>query len=150
MKFKPEFSGYVKSGKLFFNDRPTFDQYISGCKDGNYKVVIKKEYSSDTVQIQKYYRAVVVPILADYFGFDSTDPNDLEEVHRDVKRELCGEPVFGRDGVERKRVPSTRKFDTYDFTMYIERVRRWAMQEYTVNIPPPDPLLKKRILEKKS
>lgn len=77
---------------------------------------------------------MVIPILADFFGHDNP-----EDIHEDLK--LKFNPIQSKIDSTKKIGGSTTKLSTVDFysaeNSYVERICRWAADEYGIYIPPP-------------
>jgi hypothetical protein len=58
---------------------------------------------------------------------------ETDEVHAALKFNFCPKRFIGNLVAP----SSTAKLDTIAFTDYIEKVRRWAAEELSINIPDP-------------
>ena len=122
----PVFNGIIRDGKLYLSDRQYFDNYIVTFKDGDkVSVEVKKYHPQRSDQQNKYYWSVIIPILGDFLGYDK------EECHEALKWHFL--KMEGKIPT----VKSTRKLDTSDFSNYIEKICRWAAEEFSIFIPPP-------------
>lgn len=72
-----------------------------------------------------YYHSVVIPILAEYTGYEVKTADGVSEMHEVLKRS------FG--------LSSTAELDTAEFSIFIDKVMRWAAAQ-SVYIPPPGPI----------
>jgi hypothetical protein len=66
-------------------------------------------------------------LIADHTGAET------DEVHAALKVNFCPKRFIGNLVAS----SSTAKLDTIAFTDYIEKVRRWAAEELSINIPDP-------------
>ena len=111
--------------------RELYRYYCRYIKDGKparpVKVEIKRALPQRTLQQNRYYWGVVVKMIADYTG------HDPDEVHTHLKYKFLRQT----DGVI-EWVRSTTTLDTAEFTDYIERCRKWALDELNIVIPSPD------------
>jgi len=122
----PIFHGKIDSGKIVFDTAVKFNSYLETLDGKRVEVVVRKERSQRSNNQNSYYWGVVLPILGDYFGYEP------DEMHEALKLKFlqigpCDVPT----------VKSTTKLNTTEFEEYLERIRRWAATEYSVQIPLP-------------
>ena len=121
----PIFTGNVKNGKLFFEDRETFDRYLTSLI-GQVQIIVKKKRKQRSVEQNNYYWGVVIPILMDYCGYTK------EQMHNAL--------IMMFLKVEGK-IPTFRgssELNTLEFCEFVDRVVIWAAMELNVVIPPPE------------
>ena len=117
------------------HEREAIRRWVSTFKIGTrFDIIIRKHNSKRSDDQNRYYWGTVIPIIADYFGYDSA-----EDCHEDLKMKF--------NPVESKLQPgkiiggSTAKMDTVEFysdeSSYVSRICRWAAVEYGLYIPPP-------------
>ena len=134
----PIFEGDIVDGKLklFPHVRESISRWCQTFKSGSHvDITIRKHKEKRTNEQNRYYFGVVIPILADQFGYDNP-----EDIHADLKR------LF--NPIESKIMPgetiggTTTKLSTVEFMAaddsYVERICRWAATEHGVFIPPPE------------
>ena len=134
----PIFEGDIVDGKLklFPHVRESISRWCQTFKSGSHvDITIRKHKEKRTNEQNRYYFGVVIPILADQFGYDNP-----EDIHADLKR------LF--NPIESKIMPgetiggTTTKLSTVEFMAaddsYVERISRWAATEHGVFIPPPE------------
>ena len=133
----PIFSADVvdKKLKFFEHEKQAIARWVSTFKNGTkIDIVIRKHSSKRTNEQNKYYWGVVIPILADYFGHDNA-----EDMHEDLK--LKFNPAKSKIDQDKIIGGTTTKLSTVDFysaeNSYIERIVRWAAEEYGIYCPPP-------------
>jgi hypothetical protein len=133
----PIFSGNIVENKLklFDHERKAISRWISTFKNGTkIDIVIRKHTKKRTNDQNKYYWGIVIPILADYFGYDTA-----EDVHADLK--LKFNPIQSKIDPDKTIGGTTTKLSTVDFysadDSYVERICRWASEEFSIYIPPP-------------
>jgi len=133
----PRFFGVIKKGKLDIVDHEK-DAIKRWCRtfkdDTKIDVTIRKHSSKRTNEQNKYYWGVVIPILGDYFGHDNP-----EDMHEDLKQKF--NPTESKIEAGKMIGGTTTKLSTIDFMVaedsYIERICRWASDEFQIYIPPP-------------
>jgi hypothetical protein len=135
----PIFEGDIVDGKLKLLQRVKNEiaRWCMTFKTGTHvDIIIRKHKSQRSKEQNSYYWAVVIPILADYFGYDR------EEIHEEMK--LMFNPMQSKIDPSRKIGSSTTKMTTEEFycdqDSYVERICRWAATEYSIYIPPPEKL----------
>lgn len=114
--------------------REAMNRWLMTLKGKAVDITVRKHKRNRTTEQNSYYWGVVIPILADYFGYD-----DSETLHNELK--LMFNPVESKIRPGEKVGGSTTKMSTIEFMAgddsYIERICRWAAQEYEIYIPPP-------------
>ena len=127
MRLTPIFKATCQSGKLVFDDREALSRYILNLKDGPVEVIIRRARAQRSLSQNSYYWGVVIPLLAEYCGYDEPD-----EMHDALKQRFLSAPI--EHGLTRIR--STSHLTTTEFTDYIEKCRKLAA-ELGVYIPDP-------------
>lgn len=98
------------------------------------EIIIRKRRKKRTTEQNAYYFGVVLPILADHFGYD-----DIMQLHDDLK--LKFNPIESKIEPGRIVGGTTTKMSTEEFmaseTSYVEQICRWAAMEHQIYIPPP-------------
>lgn len=120
----PIFYGFVQNGELKLDNRPMFADYLKNLQ-GLVEVVVRKRVKKRTDEQNAYYWAVVIPILAQHFGYNE------EEMHVALRLKF-----LRREG-ELATARSTTELSTIEFVDYVDRIVVWAAMEYEVVIPPP-------------
>ena len=114
--------------------REAMKRWLMTLKGKAVDITIRRHKKIRTLDQNAYYMGVVVPILAEYFGHDNPD-----DMHEDLKREF--NPVPSKINPAEKIGGTTTKLSTREFMAdddsYVERICRWAAQEYKIYIPPP-------------
>ena len=135
-KITPIFEAHVVDGKMKMLDhvRRGISRWVSTFKPGTrIDIVIRKHGEKRTNDQNAYYWGVVIPILADHFGYDH------EDMHHELK-ELFN-PIESKIQPGKKIGGTTTKMSTEEIfcgeTSYVERICRWASMEYQIYIPPP-------------
>jgi hypothetical protein len=125
----PVFTGTVTNGKLVFDNRKRFDQYLCGLR-GAVEIVVRKRRKPRSDPQNRYYWGVVVAMLADYTGYTT------EEMHEALKWKFLRKP--SDDHRLPDTVRSTAELTTVEFERYCSDVRQWASEELTFSIPEPN------------
>ena len=125
MKFKTD-------RQLKYNAKEIF-KYIKNFKEEDIIILdIKKQAKDRTIQQNKWYWKCI-NIIADDLGYTE------DETHYYFKQMFL--KGFRYNKFTKKEEPfigSTTKLNTKQFTIYIEQVRRFAIQELNISTPSPD------------
>lgn len=126
MKIKPIFRGYADNGKIKLDNPEEFKNYCLNL-NGEIQLLLEKRKKNRSINQNSYYWGVVIPLLSEYFGYES------EEMHEALKYQF-----LRKGNVQLPTVRSTADMTTIEFEDYMARVRRWASIEYSINIPEPN------------
>lgn len=123
----PLFDGTIRDSKLFLDKGEKFKQYLAGLNGKRVQVTVEKIKHSRTNGQNRYLWGVCYKLIADHTGAEP------EEVHAALKFQFSSKRFIGN----LVAASSTARMDTILFTEYIEKVRRWAAEELSINIPDP-------------
>lgn len=104
-----------------------------------FRPAIKKRSSDQN----RYYWGVVLPMLASAFKEAGNDINpdsadDLNNLHEFMKRRfLAPRLLVDRRGEAHELPPSSAALNTADFAEYTDKVRQFAAEYFSLNIPDP-------------
>ncbi len=124
---KPVFHGIIKQGKVKLDNQAPYLVLLSGLEGKRIELSIQLERNSRTLSQNAYYWGVVVEILAEHFGYET------DEMHEALKFKF-----LKKHGDILVTVGSTAKLSTKEFGEYLDKVIRWAAEEYQVVIPSSD------------
>lgn len=124
----PIFIGTTKDGKLFLDKVPKFKAYLAGL--GNYRVtvLVEKQKRKRSNPQNRWYWGCILQLISQHTG------EEPENLHEALKAHFAPKKVVGNIVVP----SATRYLDTIDFGEYCEKVRRWAAEELSINIPDPE------------
>ncbi len=132
----PIFEGDIVDGKLklFPQVKASVAKWCQTFKSGTHVEIIIRKFKSKRSNLQnRYYWGVVIPVLAEHFGYE------MEEMHEEMK--ILFNPKDSKIRPGKKIGGSTTKMSTEEFysgeTSYVERICRWAASEHGVYVPPP-------------
>lgn len=115
-------------GKLVLNSPLAFRAHLCQFKEKPVEVVVRRVRSQRSTQANRYYWAVVVPLLGEELGYDKQEMHEVLAMHF-LRIEDC--PVTGAP--RRKRTPQC---DTKDFAEYVDSCIRLAA-EHGIRVPEP-------------
>lgn len=125
----PIFRGRVLAKGLLVLDRPKdYAAYVRGLAGSFVEVTCRKERSQRSQQANRFYFGAVVPLIADYCGYDKQEMHELLAL-RFLRIE--DDPIT--KSPRRKHTPET---DTQEFSDYVEACIRFAA-ELGVVVPGP-------------
>jgi hypothetical protein len=102
----------------------------------SYVLEINKSKSIRSLNQNRYYFGVVLLILSDHFGYTT------DELHQ-----ICAGTFLRYENKGKEFVKSTTKLDTKEFEIYLEQIRRWAMNEHQISIPLPNEVTEEVYIE---
>ena len=140
-KLLRRYFGKVHAGRLVLarSDRVLFLADCNKYKDGTkvwLSVSIARKIRSN--QQNAFYFGVIVPILADEFGYSK------EEMHEALKWKFLRIP--GDDG-KLDTVKSTAKLTTTEFEEHLDAIREWANTNFDLYLPFPNEVTLPEYLE---
>lgn len=129
-------SGEVtKDGRLELADRTAFSRAMRHFTRGPVSVRIEVARSKHTDRQRRYYR-LILALIADETG------DDPEYLHEHFKRAFLPSKtisVFGGDPIE---IWTTTEENREAYAEYVEKIRRFALNELQIVTPDPDPALR--------
>ena len=128
---KKIFLGKVIKDKLELEERDLFKQLIAKLNNKLVFLTLDTFRSNRSLEQNKYYFGVVIKILSDELGYE------LDEMHELLKILFNHELKYLKD-VEYAIPKSTAGLTTIEFMEYLERIKRWAVQEFQIVIPDPN------------
>jgi hypothetical protein len=113
-------------------------------RDKAYDVYFSDKKPIRTMAQNRYLWGVVYKTLSDALGYE------VEEIHELCKHKHALRTAFDLQARGIVEVPmSTRMMDTKQMTEYIDKIRRWAMDEFGLYIPQPNELTDENFIESK-
>ena len=126
----PILKGKVAQGKLILDQPSKYLVRLSQLEGKRIELVIRKEKSQRSLDQNSYYWGCVVEILSKFCGYEA------EEMHEALKEKFLSAPEIDAHGL--RKIKSTAKLNTAEFTEYLDKIKRWASQELSVYIPDPN------------
>ena len=125
-----QFDGEIKDKKLVIFNNDKYSQYLrSTFEEGdNVTVIIKKKRRNRSLNQNKYYWGVVIPILGDELGYSP------DEMHEALKFKFLRNG--GNDDLP--KVTPSSSLNTKEFEDLMVQIRTWSATELHVNIPQPN------------
>lgn len=126
--FKRKFYGKVIHGKFVPHDFNSFRHAHILLEGQDAEVTIDRRKRQRSNQQNRYYHGVIVPILADHFGYTA------EEMHEALKFEF----LKVHEDKPLATVRSTASLSTVEWEEFMSRVREWSSIHYNVYLPEPN------------
>lgn len=127
-----------QNGKLELLDEARYRRLLARLPDDDYDVTLEKHRKAGSAKQRGYYHAVIVDILADYWGVEHDDAHEL--IRQNCNKKIV--EVVNKETGEVEEVAigaSTAGMNVEQWNLFIERCQRWAAMEFHVVIPNPDP-----------
>lgn len=122
----------MKAGVPEFNKKE-FNDYTVTLEDGNYTLEVRKIKNTRSISQNKYYWGCVVKLLSEKFNLEN------DKVHEMLKYLFLRSEEWSEDiGVSIVSLKSTTDLKTTEFEVFLERIRKWALEEYNLEIPLPN------------
>lgn len=129
----PIFHGWVTDDgrlELLDNERDRRRRYLATLAGRPVEVVVRKVREQRSIDQNKYWWAVPIPLLAEHCGYTDT------QMHYVLLGECFGY-VVGPTGKGVPNVASSSNLSVEEFTKLIDWVLIWGPTEMGVYIPPP-------------
>ena len=123
----PIFHGSILKGKVIFDDRDSFDNYLLSLENMFVDIVIKKRRKDRSNQQNRDMWGVVYKIISETTGHTE------DEIH-DSMRAMFLMDNLGKFPIMR----SSTSLTTAEMEEYLEKIRQWAAQELSCIIPLPN------------
>ena len=101
--------------------------------EGEYEMIIRKKFNKKSRKQDGWYFGLVLPMLADAMG-----DTDLAYVHACMKNRFLTITKTDKKGVEHKATGRYAKLNTEQAGNFIEKVRQFTSEFYSIDIPEPD------------
>lgn len=113
--------------------------FFRAAADGSYALKIRKLHKARTLNQNDYLWGVVYPALLDGLIDAGWEFTSTEQVHAFFKSLLASEKVINRHTGEIAELPvSTAAMNTVQFSVYVDKLREYALEYLNVDIPEPD------------
>lgn len=125
----PVFAANVtEDGKLVLSSPLAFRQHLAKLSGKSVEVTVRRFRSKRSNEANRYYWGVVVPLLAEEFGYEKEEMHEVLAMHF-LRIDNC--PVTGAP--RRQRTPDC---DTSQFALYVDACIRLGA-EHGVYVPQP-------------
>lgn len=130
----------ITHGKLHVSAaaRTALQESLLTWPDCRATLTIEKETASRSAAQNAYYWRRVVKLIADHTGYSADDTHHVLKTMF-LPKDVAIRTRTGKVVAEFVIGGSTTTLTSVQFSDYIERIRQWAFEELTVDIPPGDP-----------
>jgi hypothetical protein len=136
---KLRYHGFVaKDGRMSLYNRNGFVTEVGKhFKDCEVTVTVEKRQTERTVQQNRYYWGVIIPLIRNALrdaGYRATK----DTAHRVIKHLFVQEELVNEQTGELITFTgATSALSKEEFMVLIERIHQWAAEEFGLNIPDP-------------
>lgn len=128
----------IRNGKLELKQKSVFVSDVAKLKDGDYVITIEKQKKKRSIEQNRYYWGVVVPLVKQGLldvGYRMT----TELTHEYLKEHFnVLELINERTGEILKTIGSTTEMSTSQIMDYFTKITEWAAEYLNVQIPQPN------------
>ena len=100
---------------------------------GEYEMIIRRKFNKRSRKQDGWYFGLVLPMIGDAMG-----ETDLPYVHACMKDRFLSITKVDKKGITHKATGRYAKLTTEQAGNYIEKVRHFAAEFYSLDIPDPD------------
>jgi len=124
MSTKHIFWGVFRGGRFIPEDAPAFSIKASKLEGVRVKATFTKPGVKASASQHGFYRATVLPTIAEWAGYDASDERELDKIHTALKLRVFGyEDKWGLQVVK-----SHADYDVEQFSEFLEKVLRWTAE----------------------
>jgi hypothetical protein len=134
MGIAPIFRGHItEHGQVYIDTHvyAQYRQYLQGLIGNDIEVIVRKPRTTRSMAFNRYFHAVPVPILAEYWG------EDFESAKLLILGEWGGWHDT-KDGHRFPLKPSSSALTMEEFSQLVDWIPIWAAKEFNVIIPLPN------------
>lgn len=141
---------YTQHGKLHLDhgERHAMQDAVLTWPDGPATVTVERQHATRSTRANAYYWSVVVKAIAEYTGYTPDEAHEILK-RQFLPKELAVTKANGKVIAEMVIGGSTAGLDSMEFYDYVERVRAWSFEELDIDMPPPDPEWREKVLAEK-
>ena len=125
---RPLFFGKIENGNLKLDEADIFRGYILSFEGKEIQLTIEKKSKNVTIPQMRYYRGVLVPMVAKEMG-------DTHEETHDFLTSMFLKDYKELNGKRYTIIRSTTELNTIEFTEFIENVKRFSAIELHLVLP---------------
>lgn len=131
--------GNIKNGILHIIDqtaKTAFYDVFATWPNCEVELIVKPIGKKRSTSQNRYYRGIVVPMIAAAMTDSLGEDVDEDEAHELLKRKFNLRMIETSNGSV--KIPgSTTRLNTVEFMEYVEKCRNWANEFFGLNIPDP-------------
>lgn len=132
--YKPKYKGIAgDDGKVLLDQghKEAYAATIRKLKGKRIEITVCAEERPNTRPQQRYFRAVIVPCLAECYG-----EKDLQAAYEDIKAQFF---IYERpDGKKYVRSTELGEWTTIEWENKMDEIRHWALEFHNCKIPLPN------------
>ena len=133
--------GHIDKGRLMTTRSEQFAQALSTFPDGvQVEITVRVVGNPRSSPQNRWYHGVIIPLIRDAINdLAGDESHDSEAVHELLKRMFNAHDIVCEEtGDTITLTKSTKGMDTYLFSDYCEKCRKWAYEFLNIQIPDPN------------
>lgn len=132
-KIIPIFKITIKDGvhSMLESEKSRFQKFCLSM-EGEYEMIIRKKFNKRSRKQDRWYFGCVLPLLADAMG-----DTDIAYVHACMKDRFLSVIKTDKKGITHRATGRYAKLNTEQAGNFIEKVRHFAAEFYSIDIPDP-------------
>lgn len=137
------FTGHVKDGKAFIDNRRLFDLFMQTLEGKNFNMEVWVAGRKRSSEENRYFHGVILPIVGETFYNLTGEVEflvDKEYVKDLIKQKFLTTPIQSPDTNEivAYRVLKTSSLSISEMEDLCEKIRVWMITEFNVRVPLPN------------
>ena len=138
---KIEIESNVLNGKLKKN-RDLISEVIQSLEGKDIVITIEKKRKKRSNNQNAYYHGIVIPILKQGFYNNLGEHVGTDEIHTFLKNRFLFKEIVNEQNAEIIKMPqSTTELSTIQFEEYLDKIREFATEFLSIQIPLPNETL---------
>ena len=122
---------HIKNGKVTFQNKELFEDHLLSHEGKTVVITVGEQKKRRSLNLNSYYWAVVVKLLADETGFSN------DEMH-EVLKSMFLRTRYKIKGVWIDGTKSTTKVSNKEMVEFLDEVKRFASTTLSLYIPDPN------------
>jgi hypothetical protein len=135
---KIEIESKVLNGKLEKN-RDLLSEVIQSLEGKDIVIIIEKKKKKRSNPQNSYYFGVVIPLMKQGFYNSLGEHVGTDEIHTFLKNRFLFKEIVNEQNAEIIKMPqSTTELSTIQFEEYLDKIREFASEFLSIQIPLPN------------
>jgi len=136
---------YKRNGKIKMDqsEKDLLEEHKAALDDGNYYLEISKDHPKRSIDQNGYQWGPLYGAILEYVNRGLTVKLTLYDVHETMMEMLAPRKIVKLGDFEIERIIRTSEMNTVQHSEYCENVRRFAAQEWGLDIEEPIPWMKR-------
>lgn len=140
---RTSFTGHVKNGKVFIDNRPYFDLWMQTLENKNFNLEVWQAGKKRSSPENRYFHSVICQYIGKLLYDLTGEPEylvDKEKVKDLLKIKFLSKGVVNPDTGEviGTKVLKTSELTVQEMEEFMQNIRDWVSRDYGVVIPLPN------------